>query len=268
MWTKRRFFPNISVKDLFTESRFHQILRFLHFADNSPAQVPQRSDPNFDALWKIRQFINMISQCFEREAVFDQRVSIDEMIIPYKGRLTYKVYIKNKPKKWGIKIYAMCTTDGYLGHLEVYAGKSRAVDIDLGPNVDIESIKEKIGESGMIVVRLLLPILNKNHIVFADNYYSSPNLVKFLLENKTYYVGTVQSNRRNFPKDLLQISHHEPRGTVKFATKGRISVLSWKDVRNVNMISSVYLPTEHVQITVQSSNCYRTRNATETKNYP
>ena len=45
-------------------THFRQILRYLHVADNS--KVLQRSDPNYDKLWKVRYLLNALSsKCLE-----------------------------------------------------------------------------------------------------------------------------------------------------------------------------------------------------------
>jgi len=36
-------------------------------------------------------------------------------MIPYKGRLAFKQYIKNKPTKWGIKVFVL---SGYISRLQ------------------------------------------------------------------------------------------------------------------------------------------------------
>ena len=41
------------------------------------------------------------------------------------------------------------------------------------------------------------------HILFTDNYYTSPTLASFFLENKTHLCGTIRANRYNFPRDLV-----------------------------------------------------------------
>ena len=69
--------------------RFQQIFRFLHLAD-SAGQVP----PEY--------------------------VTIDKVMIPFKGRLGFKQYMKDKPTKWGIKVFTMSdAANGYIYRLQV-----------------------------------------------------------------------------------------------------------------------------------------------------
>ncbi|KRX52334.1 hypothetical protein T09_6327 [Trichinella sp. T9] len=55
------------------------------------------------------------------DAIVD--ASIDEEIIPYKGRNKLKQYIPKKPKKWGIKVNARTGMSGLLYDFCFYEGK-------------------------------------------------------------------------------------------------------------------------------------------------
>ncbi len=53
-----------------------------------------------------------------------QACTIDEAMIPFKGRLRFKQYMKDKPMKWGIKVFALADAPtGYVKRLQVYTGK-------------------------------------------------------------------------------------------------------------------------------------------------
>jgi len=71
-------------------------------------------------------------------------------------------------------------------------------------------------KSERIPITLMHRFLNRGHRLFMDNYYTSPNLVKFLLEHETKVVGTVRSNCRNFPPELAAACTLQ-RGESKFA---------------------------------------------------
>ena len=45
--------------------------------------------------------------------------------------------------------------------------------------------------------------LGKGHILITDNFYSSPMLAKCFIENKTHLCRTVQTNRYNYLKDIV-----------------------------------------------------------------
>lgn len=55
----------------------------------------------------------------------EQYLTIDEMMIPYKGRYSpgLKQYMDNKPCKWGIKLWSLANSNGkYVQKIEFYTG--------------------------------------------------------------------------------------------------------------------------------------------------
>ena len=50
-------------------------------------------------------------------------MTIDKAICPFRGRIFFRIYIKGKPHKYGIKIFEICEAKiGYIYNLEVYTG--------------------------------------------------------------------------------------------------------------------------------------------------
>ena len=72
--------------------RFQLIWRFFHQCDSSK-QVP-RGQPGYDALYKVRPLLDLVSPKLESEYNLHEHVSIDEAMIKYKGRLGFKQYMK------------------------------------------------------------------------------------------------------------------------------------------------------------------------------
>ena len=64
-------------------------------ADNSTA-LP-RENPGVDNIYRVRQFLDFVLRNSQRLYRLDQEVSIDETMVPHKGRMSFKQYIKNKP---------------------------------------------------------------------------------------------------------------------------------------------------------------------------
>ncbi len=62
----------------------------------------------------------------------EERHSIDEQIIPFKGRSHMKQYNKNKLQKWGFKVFTRAGASGMMYDFEIYTGKDMKLDGDLG----------------------------------------------------------------------------------------------------------------------------------------
>lgn len=70
-----------------------------------------------------------------------------------------------------------------------------------GPAEDKESDNTK---TEAVVMRLMKPYLMKGHELYMDNYYNSYELSEKLLSFKTHTNGTLRSNRKSNPKDLIK----------------------------------------------------------------
>jgi hypothetical protein len=94
-----------------TRDRFLHILRHLHFADNENAI--DSNDPKYDTQWKIRQIFDILNDTFSTYYAPTEHLAVDEVIVPFKGRVNFKQYIPKKHKCFGIKIYKLCDMSGY-----------------------------------------------------------------------------------------------------------------------------------------------------------
>ncbi len=87
------------VASVMSRDRFELIKKFLHFADNNDAPDPK--DPGKDKLFKVRNLFQRLRQnCLKVPP--EEKNSIDEKMIPFKGRSSLRRYMPKKPKKWGV----------------------------------------------------------------------------------------------------------------------------------------------------------------------
>jgi hypothetical protein len=98
----RKSLRNSMVADVMFRDRFQLILSCLHLSDNN--LQPKAEDPDYDRLYKIREFISNIAVNFKNHAEIEEVTSVDEQIIPFKGQLGLKVYMQDKPSPWGVKV--------------------------------------------------------------------------------------------------------------------------------------------------------------------
>ena len=163
--------------------RFQQIYRYLHLAD-STAQVPH-GQPGYDPLFKVRKYLGIITPKLESEYNPHEHMSVDEAMIPFKGRLGFKQYMKDKPTKWGIKVFVLSdATNGYVCRLQVYTGK----------NGELSSSEQ--GLSTKVVHELVRGKESVQPKIYMDNYYSSPQLFLSLYDKNVGACGTVRPNRK------------------------------------------------------------------------
>ena len=141
------------VADTMSRNRWEQIKLGLHFNDNC------NLDPS-DKLYKIRPLLQSLVENF-KAVPMNEKLSVDEQIIPFKGKHSLKNYIKNKPKKWGYKASLLCDSEGIAHNFEMYTGKE-VHDLSL-PDISVSS---------NVVLRLASVIpRNKFHKLYFYNWY-------------------------------------------------------------------------------------------------
>ncbi len=160
-WSKE--LRNGLVPAAMSRDRFKEISSYIHLSDN--ALQPARGDPDYDRLFKVRQFLSNLSAHFADLAEIEEILSVDEMMIPYKGRLALKVYMKNKPSKWGVKVFALAGQTGYVYRFNIS-----------GDKIIVEEEEVGIEVSGRTVLNLVRNIPPSSE-VFFDNWFASPALL-------------------------------------------------------------------------------------------
>uniref|UniRef100_A0AAR2KQS2 PiggyBac transposable element-derived protein domain-containing protein n=1 Tax=Pygocentrus nattereri TaxID=42514 RepID=A0AAR2KQS2_PYGNA len=169
------------IADAMPVNRFEQILSYMHFVDNYSL------DPkNADRFVKIRPVLDALKETFPSALDPEEFQSVDEMMIPYKGRLSIKQYVPKKPKPWGIKVWVRAGSSGYMYNFEPYQGPA-------GGRGEIS----QLGMAGDVVMRLCQDIQDKNHKVFFDNFFCTFPLLQALEHQGIYGTGTSEKRKAN-----------------------------------------------------------------------
>ena len=202
-----------------TRDRFEAILRFFNFGDKP--QFPG------DRLGKVRFLIEHFNRISSSVFVPDQKLSLDESMMLWRGRLIFRQYVKNKRHKYGVKFFELCTHDGYIISCRIYAGI---------PLPD----ESNIGQTAQYVIDLMNPFLNKGYHVFTDNYYNSAELCRYMSEHQTYITGTLRADRKANPKEVTK--KKLKKGEMIWRASDDVTVCKWKDKRDVLCISNAHEP--------------------------
>ncbi|XP_070817945.1 piggyBac transposable element-derived protein 3-like [Chaetodon trifascialis] len=222
------------VANLMSSKRFRLMRRLVHFNDNT--QIPG----TVDRFFKIRPLFSFLNTAFRREPQTPKQ-SVDEVMVAYKGKTAgnLRQYIKNKPDKWGFKLFARASADGFIHDMVLYQGKTmlEAHGVPLMPK------QRTLGATSQIVTALVNTMPpSPTTAIFADNYFTSLELVRYLKDKNCRYTGTVRDNRIGKPP-LKSIKEMEkkavPRGTCSYVTSDDgILALRWKDNKIVTLLST------------------------------
>ena len=197
---------------------------------------------NKDPLTRLRPLITQTMARFSEVYTPEQHLSFDEGTCPWKGRLKIKVYNKDKPVKFGIKLFQLCeASSGYCLGFEVYAGKRDDNTTNYCESVGIDPNSVTLTTQCVIGLMARCGVLSKGHHVYMDNYYTSPELFTELEIFDTYACGTLRVNRVGTPK-AIQAKRKLKTGECIFRTSRTMMCLKFKDKRDVNMLSTIHEP--------------------------
>ncbi|UYV65277.1 PGBD5 [Cordylochernes scorpioides] len=106
-WSTHGFLKNAFCQSInMPRTLFMRILSMLHLNDNS--KYIEYGKQGHDRLFKIRPVLESLIYSFGNAYTPQQNLTIDEAMCPFRGRVGFRVYIKGKPHKYGIKIFQIC----------------------------------------------------------------------------------------------------------------------------------------------------------------
>ena len=164
-WCTAPLFHGLWARYFMSKQRFKAIQSFLK-ACNEATENNKR-----DKLSKVRLLHDYINSKCKKLYQPYRNVSIDERMVRNRGRFTFKQFIKDKPTRWGMKLWVLAdAANGYTYDFEVYTGKGLPVS--------------KNGLAFDVVMRLCKHLEKQGYHVYFDNFYTSVQLVKDLLVKK------------------------------------------------------------------------------------
>ena len=190
----------------------------MHLADNDKLAKN-------DKFAKVRPYLNLMQRNFAQFGVFSKCLSVDEQMAPYFGHFSAKMYMKNNPVKFGMKIWFLASSQGYPFAFQVYTGKSDSKEGPLEEQV-VNELTEVLEE-------------NSNHILSFDNFFSSTILCRDLAEKSLRYTGTVRQNRtESCPFSNPSTMKKRERGAFEVISDGKVTLCQWNDNRPVCVVSN------------------------------
>lgn len=156
-------------------------------------------------------------------------VTIDEQLLPFRGRCKFLQYTPSKPAKYGIKIFWLCDARvPYAFDGIVYSGRQ------LG-----EEVQKNLGEN--IVRKLCSDLRNSGRNVTMDNFFKSVPLAEHLLEKSLTIVGTLPQNKPDIPS-VMKPSRARDVHSSEFGFSGDTTMVSYvpKKGKAVVLLSTMH----------------------------
>jgi hypothetical protein len=163
----------------------------MHFVDSTTQNTffgPKK-------LFKIHSITDYLTNKFQSIYIPTQNIAIDGSLTPWKGRLSFGIYLPLKSSKFGIKTFELCESNtGYLWKFIVCSGSETDIETTLDHG--------ERNKTSSIVLKLVEDLLGKGYTLWMDNYYDSPDLAAFLKRQGTNVAGTLRQNRKHVPSAM------------------------------------------------------------------
>jgi hypothetical protein len=238
-WSGNDFYGCPLIQSSMSRHRFEAITRCIHLVDNST--LPEPGEDGHDRIGKVRWLVEHFSAAAKANYNCEVTCTVDEMMLPYKGRYcNIRQYMKGKPVKFGIKIWALASSQSrYVSNVIVYLGAS-----------DVREEDELVGADAVLVA--IRGMEGRGHVVIMDNFFTSVKLFMTLLERGFYATGTVKRISKGFPPSLagFPAAHQPARGTlvVKMHRSRKIVAIVWIDSRPVWLLSTALDPVDPASV--------------------
>ncbi|KAL4125843.1 hypothetical protein QTP88_010083 [Uroleucon formosanum] len=174
---------------IMSRDRYLLILKIIHFCNNENQVSGNR-------LFKLDMVLDEVKANFKAAMVPFQNLVIDGSLVLWKGRLSFKQFIKSKRHRFGIKFFVLCDVEtDYILDFIIYTGaETRLIPYD-----------KNIGGSGGVVKILIAPYLNKGYNLYTDNWLAvggvqsshTKNLMvlKWLDRREVFMLSTLFNNK-------------------------------------------------------------------------
>ncbi|XP_022093378.1 piggyBac transposable element-derived protein 4-like isoform X3 [Acanthaster planci] len=213
-----------------SSTRFQDILTMLRF-DNKATRAQRKSTDKFAP---IREIFEMFARACRRHFSPSESVTIDEQLIAFRGRCSFRQYMPKKPAKYGLKFWtSVDSTSHYLHNIQPYTGKrSNRVECHLGARV----VKE-----------LAEPLFGTGRNITANTFFVSNNLANYLYKKNMTLVGTIKGNRSEVPLEMRKRNvWNRATKSSQFLFSDTSTLVSYvpKPRKNILLLSSMHHDTE------------------------
>lgn len=167
--------------------RIHGCIRF----DDREERIAIASTSVCDKLAPIRNVYERWNKNLKAVFTPGKNVTVDEQLVPFRGRCPFRQYIPSKPAKYGIKIWVLCdSSNWYAYNTQIYVGRDR-------------NTAPERNQGRRVVMDLVNGLSDRN--VTCDNFFTSYQLAEDLNKNRMTILGTIRKNRTEIPSVLVDM---------------------------------------------------------------
>lgn len=210
---------------------------FIRF-DDKEDRIERRARNKLAA---IRNVFDRWNRNLQKLYVCGDCVTVDEQLIPFRGKSPFTQYIPSKPYKYGIKAWVLCDSRSFYAYnMQIYTGRDR-------------NCTPEVNQGKRVVLDLTCGMDGRN--VTCDNFFTSYELAKELKQRNMTIVGTMRKNRKEIPPVLLdtkrQPNYHSE---IVFDHTLRLTMVSYVPKKTEMLFSSVHCTPKKKFVTQMKTN--------------
>lgn len=205
-----------------SRNSFTQLLRFLRFDDKTTRSTRRQKDK----LAPIRDLWERVNTNLLKFYLLGNNLTIDEQLVPFRGRVSFRQYLPSQPDKYGIKIWWICDSGtSYPLRGIPYLGKEN--------QKRSENLAQKVVEDPCE------PFVRTNRSITFDNYFTSYELASSLLSKGLTCVGTLRKNKNCLLPNFLPNRRREVESNL-FGFQKAMTMVSYVPTKKT--VVSYYYP--------------------------
>ncbi|KAJ8885133.1 hypothetical protein PR048_011329 [Dryococelus australis] len=226
--------------------RLKKLVEVIHLNDN--LEVKPKGMAGYDKLHKVRPLVKSLNENCSKTYHQSNRLSVDESMVPFKGRSGLKQYMPLKPVKRSYKLWCLANSvTGFVLKFDIYSGKTdSSEDIELGERR---------------ILHLCSELADSQAIMAFDNLFTPYKLMVILLDNSIYSIGTVRVTRKGLP-DVLKTNDKLQLGEFMFFVKGPTAAVKLQNSKSVTILSTATIPKDATSVT------WKNKDGTKTVSCP
>lgn len=202
-----------------SRNRFCELRRCIRFDDRATRNVRRENDK----FAPLRELFDMMVTKFRSSYKAGSNATVDEQLVTFRGRCSFKVFIPSKPGKYGVKLWILAdSSTSYCLNIQPYLGRQPGAQPDRG-------------QGQRVVLELTDYMTGSGRHITADNFFSSVELARALLGRRLTYSGTLRKNKPGIPANFLPGRAREPLST-EFGFQNDVTMTSYVPKRNRSVI--------------------------------
>jgi len=211
-WSENALTGTPGLRQIFFWDEFYSIKKNIRFHDGENFN-------NADPFYRFRPLFSEILDNTNELYKPPKLLALDESMVKFDGRSVYKVYMPQKPIKYGFKIYSVVPSDfPIVLNMAIHDGKKRTLV--------------------NIVCNLLTPFQGKGHVVHMDKYYMTPKVVKALQQMEIGTVGMCMRNRLHLSNEIYEELDALSKGEFCYYESDEMLLTCFQDSKLVCLLSS------------------------------